>query len=65
MAQWVENLTVAAQVAAEAWMGLIPSPQSKLKDPALSQPWCRLQLQLRVNPWPGYFHMPQVQPLKK
>ena len=24
--------------------------------------WCRLQLQLRLDPWPGNFHMPQVQP---
>ena len=34
MAQWVKNLTAAAQVAAEAWV----------KDPALPQLWHKLQL---------------------
>ena len=28
-----------------------------LKDLAMLQVWCRLQLQLRFNPWPGNFHM--------
>ena len=40
--------------------GSIPGPVQWLKDPAMLQLWCRLQLWLRL----GNFHMPQVQ-LKK
>ena len=36
-----------------------------VKDPVLPQLWCRLQLQLRINPWPGNFHVPWVQLKKK
>ena len=35
------------------------------KNPALPRLWCRWQLQLGFGPWPGNFHMLQVQPLKK
>ena len=40
----------------------IPAVVQQVKDPALAQLWPRLQLQLRFDPWPGYFHMPWVQP---
>ena len=33
-----------------------------VKDLALQQLWCRLQMELRFNPWSGNFHMSQVQP---
>ena len=36
-----------------------------VKDPVLPQLWSRLQLQLGFSPWPGNFHMPWVQSLKK
>ena len=56
-AQWVKDPTAVAQVAAEAWVqSLVQS--SGLKDPTLPQ------LQLRFNPWPVNFHMPQVRPKK-
>ena len=45
-------------------MGSIPSLENCIKDPDLLQLWCRLQLWLIFNPWPGYFHMPRAQ-LKK
>ena len=45
MAQWVRNPTVEAQVHPQAW-------HSGLKDPALPQLQPRLQLQLRLDPWP-------------
>ena len=35
------------------------------KNPALPRLRCRWQLQLGFGPWPGNFHMLQVQPLKK
>ena len=59
MAQWVKNLTTATQVTAElrvqslAW-------HSGLKDLVLQQLWLRF-----ISLWPGNFHMPWVQPLKK
>ena len=31
----------------------IPGPAQWVKDPALLQPWCRLQLWLGSDPWPG------------
>ena len=31
----------------------------------LPQLWYRLQLELRFNHWPGYFHIPQVWLKKK
>ena len=33
------------------WLRFGPQP-SAVKDPVLSQPWCRLHLQLRFCPWP-------------
>ena len=36
-----------------------------VKDLALPQPWCRFQLWGEFDPWPGYFHMMQMQPKKK
>ena len=59
MAQWLKNLTAAAQVPAEV-QG--PAQCSGLKDPVWPQLQYRSQLQLGFSPWPGNFHMPQVQP---
>ena len=56
VAQWVKNLTAAAQVAAEAQVQS-PAQGSVLKDPALPQLRCRLQLQLGFSPWPRNFHI--------
>ena len=53
---WLKSPTAVAQVTVEAWFQSLVQP-SGLKYPALSQ------LQLRFNPWPGNFHMSQVQPL--
>ena len=61
MAQWVKNPTAVSKVAAEVWV-LSPTWHSGLKDPALLWLQCRLQLWLGLSPWPGNFHMPQVQP---
>ena len=58
MVQWVENLTAAAQVTAEAQTQSL-AWHSGLKDLALPR------LQLIFHPWPWNFHMPWVQPLKK
>ena len=62
VAQWVKNLPAAARVTVEAQVPS-PAPHSGLKDPALL--WHRWQLGLRFSPWPGYFHVLQVGPLKK
>ena len=43
-------------------VGSIPSSAQWVKDPALLWLWCRSQMQLRFNPWPGNLHTPQVQP---
>ena len=51
MAHWVKNFTAVAQVATEvqvqslAWC-------SGLKELALLQLWCNLQLWLGFDPWP-------------
>lgn len=42
---------------------MIPGLVQWVKDPLL-QLWCRLQLQLGFDPWPGNFHVLQVQPKK-
>ena len=57
IAERVENLTAVALVAVEV---LVPSLAwcSGLKDPALPQLRHRSQLPLKLNPWPGNFHMP-------
>ena len=62
MAQWVKNLTAAAQVVAEARLGP-PAWCSRLKDPAFLQPWPRSQLPLEFRPWPGNFNKVPVRPL--
>ena len=36
-----------------------------VQDLALPQLWCKSQLQLRFEPWPGNFHILWVQPKKK
>ena len=45
--------------------GLIPNLAQWVEDPALSQLWHRLQLQLGFDLWPGNLHTQWVQPLKK
>ena len=64
MLQSGKNPTTVAQVTVEAGVQS-PAPGSGLKDLVLSQLWCRSQLQLRFNPWPKNFHVPQVPPKKK
>ena len=54
MVQWVDDLACLCVFA-----GLIPGP-SLVKGPALPQLWCRSQLFLGFDPWPGKFHMPWV-----
>ena len=49
VAQRVKNLVSLRQC------GLIPSPAQWVKDLALLQLWCRSQLQLGLDPWPGNF----------
>ena len=39
-------------------LGLIPGLLQWIKDLVLLHVWCRLQLWLRFDPWPGNFHMP-------
>ena len=61
MVQWVKNLTVVAQVAAEV---RVPSlaQHSGLKDLALLQLQHSLHPWLGLNPWPGNFPTSQMQP---
>ena len=56
--QWVKNLTAVAQITVEGQVQSL-AQHSGLKDPVLLQLW------LGFSPWPGNFHMPWVQPLKK
>ena len=39
--------------------------EQRVKDLPSPQLWHRLQLKLGFDPWPGKFHMLQVQPKKK
>ena len=56
--QWVKSLTTAAWVTVEAWVSSLALCRG-LKDLALLQMWCRLQL------WSRNFHMPRVRQKKK
>ena len=58
--QWVNEPTCLCGIA-----GSIPRPAQWVKDPVLPQLWQRSQMQLRFDPWPRNFHIPQVQPKKK
>ena len=53
MAQWVSDLACLCGIA-----GSIPDPVQWIKDPALLQMWCRWQMCLKFDPWPGNFHVP-------
>ena len=57
-------VSAAAQATAEVQVRP-PAWGSGLKDTALPQMYCRLQLQLRFNPWTWNFHMLRVWPKKK
>ena len=58
MAQCVKSLTALVPVAAEA--GSNPSLAQWVK--ALTQLKCGSQLWLGFDPWPGNFHILQIQP---
>ena len=50
----------------DCWsMGLILGLVQWVEDLALLQLWCRLQLHLGFDPWPGNFHVLWVRPKKK
>ena len=63
VAQWVKNPTAVVWVAETQVRS--PTWSSGLKDLALPQLQCRLQLQLRFIPEAGNFHMLRAWPLKK
>ena len=60
MVQWANDLACLCGGASS-----IPNPAQQVKDPVLPQPWCKSQLQLGFNHWPGNFHMSWVWPKKK
>lgn len=43
----------------------VPAVVQWVQGPVLTQLCCRSQLWLRLAPWPGNFHMPQVQTKKE
>ena len=43
----------------------VPTVVQRVKNLALPQLWCRLQLQLDFDPWPRNFHMSWAQLKKK
>ena len=55
VAQWFNDLACLC-----GGVGLIPSSAQWVKDAALTELWCRSQLRLGFDPWPGNFHMPQL-----
>ena len=61
MAQSFKNLAAARSVTAEAEVQSL-AWCSGLKDLALPQPWHRLQLRFKFNPWPGNFYVLWVWP---
>ena len=50
--QWVNDPACCCSVASS-----IPRPAQWVKDPALLQLWCRSQMWLGFDCWPGNFHM--------
>ena len=64
MVQWVKNLTAAARVTEEAQVRSL-AQRIGLKNPALSQLRCRLQLWLGFHPWPRNIHSGRGYKLKK
>ena len=60
MAQWVNDLACLCCSAV-----LISGGAQWVKDLALPQLPCRLQLRLRFDPWPENFHIPWVSLKKK
>lgn len=61
MVQWVKDPIAAAQVPLEPQV-LSPIWGSELKDLAVLHLQHRLQLPLRIGPWPRDFHKPMVHP---
>ena len=64
MVQWAKNPTAVVQVSVELWIQS-PAQCNGLKDLALVQLRCRLQLWLEFSLLTGNFHAPRVWPLKK
>ena len=64
MAQWAKNPVAETGVTAEAWVQSL-AQCCGLKDPALPQLWCRLQLQLGFHPWPQKLPYVYSGPIKK
>ena len=62
---WHSGLLIQHCLCLPSGAGSIPGPMQQVKDLAL--PWLqhRWQLRLGFNPWPGNFHISQVQPKKR
>ena len=62
---WVNFLQEAvSNVIKSTGLG-VPAMAQRVKDLALPQLWGRSLLWFGFDPWPGNFHMLQVQPFKK
>ena len=61
VAQWVKNLTEAAQVTMKVWVKS-PAQHSGVKYPLLLWLQLSLQLWLRFDLWPRNFHIPYIYP---